>query len=102
MSAAIETIGQIGSNISLATCVESKRAASGAASGGSTCSTGSESASATPAAKDLAVHSCRRLAGQRVFGLLFGNEDPGGHEELRKDPVIGAVLGCIEPRRSDR
>ena len=50
---------------------------------------------------DLVVHSCRSLAGQRVLGLLLGCEDLSDHEELRKDPALGAVLGCIEPRRGD-
>lgn len=51
--------------------------------------------------QDMAVHSCRSLAGQRVLGLLLGCEDLSDHEELRKDPAVGAVLGCIEPRRRD-
>ena len=43
----------------------------------------------------------RSLAGQRVLGLLLGQEDLNDHEDLRKDPAVGAVLGCIEPRCRD-
>ena len=50
---------------------------------------------------DLTVHSCRSLAGQRVLGILLGHEDLSDHEELRKDPALGSVLGRLESRRAD-
>ena len=49
---------------------------------------------------DLAVHSCRSMAGQRIIGLLLGYEDLNDHDGLRSDPALGAVLGCLEPGRS--
>ena len=50
---------------------------------------------------ELTVHDCRSLAGQRVLGILLGCEDLSDHEELRKDPALGSVLGRLEPRRAD-
>ncbi|MCY3880232.1 MAG: IS1380 family transposase [Rhodobacteraceae bacterium] len=50
---------------------------------------------------ELTVHSCRSLAGQRVPGILLGCGDLSDHEELRKDPALGAVPGRLEPRRAD-
>jgi hypothetical protein len=48
----------------------------------------------------LVEHSLASLIGQRVFGLALGYEDLNDHDELRRDPVLGAVLG--KPvRRSD-
>ena len=49
---------------------------------------------------ELTVHDCRSLAGQRVLGILLGHEDLSDHDELRKDPAVGAVLGRLEPRRA--
>ena len=49
----------------------------------------------------LVVHEVQSLVGQRIVGLALGYEDLNDHEELRKDPVVGAILGCLEPRRSD-
>ena len=49
---------------------------------------------------ELTVHSCRTLAAQRVPGILLGHEDLNDHEELRNDPALCSVLGCIEPRRA--
>ncbi len=43
----------------------------------------------------------RTLVGQRVFGLALGYEDLNDHEQLRHDPVLGALLGKLEARRSD-
>ena len=48
---------------------------------------------------DLVVHSCRSMIGQRIIGLLLGYEDLNDHDGLRSDPVLGAVLGCLEPER---
>jgi len=50
---------------------------------------------------DLIEHSVRTLIGQRVFGLALGYEDLNDHEQLRHDPVMGALLGKLTPRRSD-
>ncbi len=52
---------------------------------------------------DLVEHSLRTLVGQRVFALALGYEDLNDHDELRHDPVMGALLGKLSPRlREDR
>ena len=48
---------------------------------------------------ELIEHSVRTLVGQRVFGLALGYEDLNDHERLRHDPVWGALLGKLEPKR---
>ena len=47
------------------------------------------------------VHDIRSLVGQRVFGIALGYEDLIDHDELRRDPVLGTVLGRLEARRRD-
>jgi hypothetical protein len=47
----------------------------------------------------LIEHSVRTLIGQRVFGLALGYEDLNDHEQLRHDPVMGALLGKLTARR---
>jgi hypothetical protein len=44
------------------------------------------------------VHDLRTLVGQRVFSIALGYEDLIDHDELRCDPVLGAVLGRLEAR----
>jgi Transposase DDE domain group 1 len=46
------------------------------------------------------VHELRALVGQRVFAIALGYEDLIDHDELRRDPVLGAVLGRLEARHS--
>ena len=48
---------------------------------------------------DRVVHDVETLVGQRVFGIALGYEDLVDHDELRRDPVLGAVLGRLEARR---
>ena len=50
-------------------------------------------------AADRVVHDVATLVGQRVFGIALGYEDVADHDELRRDPVLGAVLGRLEARR---
>ena len=50
---------------------------------------------------ELVVHDVETLVGQRILGLLAGYEDLNDHDDLRKDPVIGAVLGCLVSKRED-
>jgi hypothetical protein len=50
---------------------------------------------------DLIEHSVRTLVGQRVFGMALGYEDLVDHEQLRHDPVMGALLGKLTARRTD-
>ena len=48
---------------------------------------------------NLIEHSVRTLVGQRVFGSALGNEDVNDHDRLRHDPVMGALLGKLTPKR---
>jgi hypothetical protein len=41
-------------------------------------------------------HDVRTLVGQRVLGLCLGYEDLIDHDQIRNDPVLGAVLGKLE------
>jgi hypothetical protein len=50
---------------------------------------------------ELIEHTVRTLVGQRVFGIALGYEDLNDHEQLRHDPVLGALLGKLASRRSD-
>ena len=50
---------------------------------------------------DRVVHDVETLVGQRVFGIALGYEDLLDQDELRHDPVLGAVLGRLEARRRD-
>lgn len=49
--------------------------------------------------QDLIEHDLRTLVGQRVFGLALGYEDLNDHDQLRRDPVLGAALNKLTPRR---
>ena len=42
------------------------------------------------------VHPLATLVAQRVFGLALGYEDLVDHDELRRDPVLGVLLGAFE------
>ncbi len=42
------------------------------------------------------VHEVKTLVAQRVFGLALGYEDLVDHDELRRDPVLGVLLGKLE------
>jgi Transposase DDE domain group 1 len=42
------------------------------------------------------LHDVRTLIAQRVFGLALGHEDLVDHNELRRDPVLRAMLGKLE------
>jgi len=45
------------------------------------------------------AHELPTLVGQRVFGIALGYEDLIDHDDLRRDPVLGAVLGKLEAKR---
>jgi hypothetical protein len=45
------------------------------------------------------THDMATLVGQRVFGIAHGYEDPVDHDDLRRDPALGAAPGRIEARR---
>jgi hypothetical protein len=42
------------------------------------------------------VHPLKALIAQRVFGLALGYEDLNDHDELRRDPVLGVLLGKLD------
>src|SRR5271155_2052169 len=44
----------------------------------------------------FSVHALKALVGQRVFGLALGYEDLNDHDDLRRDPVLGVLLGKLE------
>ncbi len=52
-------------------------------------------------AAERIVHDVPTLVGQRVFAIALGYEDVVDHDDLRRDPVLGAVLGKLEARRSN-
>ena len=45
------------------------------------------------------AHELPTLVGQRVFAIALGYEDLVDHDDLRRDPVLGAVLGRLEAKR---
>lgn len=49
----------------------------------------------------LVEHSMRTLLGQRLFGLALGYEDLNDHDELRRDPLFGVLMGKLEAKRAD-
>lgn len=49
-------------------------------------------------AQDQVVHQVRAMVAQRVFAMALGYEDVNDHDELRHDPVLGALSGCLEAR----
>ena len=51
-------------------------------------------------AAERVVHDVPTLVGQRVFAIALGYEDVADHDDLRRDPVLGAVLGKLEAHRS--
>jgi hypothetical protein len=57
---------------------------------------------------DLIEHPLRDLIAQRVYGLALGYEDLNDHDDLRRDPLLAAVVGKRDPtgqtrqRRRDR
>jgi len=42
------------------------------------------------------VHEVETLVAQRVFGLALGYEDLLDHDELRRDPIMGVLLGKFD------
>jgi hypothetical protein len=48
-------------------------------------------------AVEFPVHT---LVAQRVIGIALGYEDLNDHEQLRHDPLLGAVIGKLESGRA--
>src|SRR3954454_23447422 len=57
---------------------------------------------------DLIEHTVEQLVAQRVYALALGYEDLNDHDDLRRDPLLAAVVGKADPtgrtrqRRRDR
>src|SRR5579863_6102957 len=47
--------------------------------------------------RDLIEHSVEQMIRQRVYALALGYEDLNDHEQLRQDPLLGAMAGKSEP-----
>jgi hypothetical protein len=45
----------------------------------------------------LVEHRIEQLLTQRIYGLALGYEDLNEHEQLRHDPLLGALAGKAEP-----
>jgi hypothetical protein len=51
---------------------------------------------------DLIEHRLEHLIAQRVYALALGYEDLNDHDDLRRDPLLAAVVGVIDPTGKDR
>jgi len=51
---------------------------------------------------DRTEHSVRELIKQRVLGIALGYEDLNDHDELRRDPLLAAVVGKSDPGGEER
>jgi len=47
-------------------------------------------------------HTVEQLVAQRVYGLALGYEDLNDHDQLRRDPLLAALVGKPEPEGTDR
>src|SRR3954453_5448996 len=46
---------------------------------------------------DRIEHTVGELIAQRVYGLALGYEDLNDHDDLRRDPLLAAVVGKDDP-----
>ena len=51
--------------------------------------------------QELVEHAVTTLVGQGVFSIALGYEDLNDHDDLRHDPLMAAVSGKLEARRSE-
>jgi hypothetical protein len=47
--------------------------------------------------QDLIEHSVEQMIRQRVLAMALGYEDLNDHEQLRQDPLLGAMVGKAQP-----
>jgi len=47
-------------------------------------------------------HGIKELVSQRVYGLALGYEDLNDHDELRRDPLLAALVGKEDPEGETR
>lgn len=50
----------------------------------------------------LIEHTVEELLGQRIYGLALGYEDLNDHDLLRRDPLLAAAVGKIDPEGQER
>ena len=51
---------------------------------------------------NLIEHTVEELVGQRIYGLALGYEDLNDHDLLRRDPLLAAAVGKIDPEGQER
>jgi Transposase DDE domain group 1 len=51
---------------------------------------------------DLIEHPLKDLIAQRVYALALGYEDLNDHDDLRRDPLLAAVVGKLDPTGKTR
>ena len=51
---------------------------------------------------DLVEHPLNDLVAQRVYALALGYEDLNDHDDLRRDPLLAAVVGKRDPKGTTR
>src|SRR5574339_816613 len=51
---------------------------------------------------DLIEHTVEELVAQRVYALALGYEDLNDHDDLRRDPLLAAVVGKPDPTGQTR
>jgi Transposase DDE domain group 1 len=51
---------------------------------------------------DLIEHPVADLIAQRVYALALGYEDLNDHDDLRRDPLLAAVVGKLDPAGQTR
>lgn len=51
---------------------------------------------------DKIEHTIEDLVGQRIYGLALGYEDLNDHDWLRRDPLLAAAVGKIDPEGQER
>jgi len=51
---------------------------------------------------DLIEHTVLDLVSQRVYALCLGYEDLNDHDDLRRDPLLAALVGKRDPKGRDR
>jgi hypothetical protein len=52
-------------------------------------------------APELVEHTVETMLMQRLCGIALGYEDLVDHDQLRRDPVLAALVGKLEARRKD-
>jgi hypothetical protein len=51
---------------------------------------------------NLIEHTVEELVAQRIYGLALGYEDLNDHDLLRRDPLLAAAVGKVDPEGQER